>query len=383
MFTQRITRRSPQRPGITLLEVLFAIGVVAVGLLGVATLMPVALYYMGKANLLERARVAGETAMEDFHVYGMGRPGALVAYPASLGNNVALYDPRVSGEPFAIDPRFVAINGSSVNNTATESREAILFPYVGPPGPPAPQPAPNFTWPRMRRVSLRAFPESYNIAFSAMRSAHADAIFMSHDDLSFDIPADKTAPPIQRWSPSNAQRVSEDNFSWMATAVPRGTKTGAYCDEYTLSIVVFRARDATMEMNSSNERVVDVTSFDGGGVSGGEITVESDSLESLTLRTGDWLMLMGKYLVTDSQGNLSTSPVFQWYRVVGTNEPVTGSNKAWKREVTLHGADWPVGPTTYIPQSNQTRPVFAALVSNVVTVYEQSIRLDATSLWTP
>jgi hypothetical protein len=245
-------------------------------------------------------------------------------------------------------------------------------------------------------------------------------LFYSNDDLSFELPPDRNAPPDQIFGANNARRQYEGTMSWMATLVPRlditdpsepfvdgngngrwdstesytdsdgngqfdkGTEPG---DLYQLSIVVFDRRDSSMEMNAQNERVVNVALFHNNGLGGGDVTLGASTAEELELKPGQWLMLMATPhpMIANASTTLNFPGVslFRWYRVIDAeDEPrdVTGSVYPWERDVVLQGPDWPVAYFASLTSPAQ-RPTRVAVVSNVVAVYERTIRLEKSGLW--
>src|ERR1044072_289059 len=69
-----------RRPGVTILEVLFAILVTTVGLLGAVALFPVASAYARKARINDAAAYGGMTAFHEFDTRGMRRPDMWVGW---------------------------------------------------------------------------------------------------------------------------------------------------------------------------------------------------------------------------------------------------------------------------------------------------------------
>jgi type II secretory pathway pseudopilin PulG len=390
-----------KRRGISLLEVLFSVGVIAIGLLGVLAVIPLGLHQVGKGNVAERAARAGLNAVETFDVRGMRRPelwlyspGGRVQVPTSIP-----LPPHVpAGYSFAIDPRFVAANGSTVIGQQPYY-DARFFPYFSPldllvggqnPSLITLPHSQSTSFPRMIRLSLRSAP----VIGTQMGTLLADEVFVAQDELVFDRPDEKTLPPIQNFN-GNVKRLHDGNFSWMATLVPRMEFGGDFRNEYLLSIVVFHKRNRSMAMfvdeddsggfNAGDtpsyfERLVDVATFHATGYAGGDIMLRSLSLEDLELKEGDWLMLAG----SGGSGGVE-APVFKWYRVVATeNEPTFNSgNGTWERDATLQGSDWQ-RPEWHLPASNALfRPTQATLVSGVVAVYEKTVRLETSTLWIP
>ncbi|MDP6557418.1 MAG: hypothetical protein QGG71_22325, partial [Pirellulaceae bacterium] len=380
------------RCGISLLEVLFSIGVIAVGLLGVLAVIPLGLHQVGKGIVAERSARAGLNAVEKFDVMGMRRPelwlyspGGRVQVPTAIGTS-----PHVPvGYAFAIDPRFVAANGSTVV-TQPPYYDARFFPYfspidrtVGGQNPllitlPHPQ---NTSFPRMIRLSLRSAP----VIGTRMGTLLADEVFVAQDELVFDLPDEKNLPPVQNFN-GNVKRLYEGNFSWMATLVPRVDVGGVFRNEYLLSIVVFHKRDRSMAMfvdadgsggfsagdpPSYFERLVDVATFHATGYAGGDVALQSTALEDLELKEGDWIMLAG----SGGAGGIE-APEFKWYRVVATEREPTfiSASSRWQRDATLQGSDWQ-RPEWHLPSTAALfRPTQATLVTGVVAVYEKTVR---------
>lgn len=472
------------RRGVSLLEVLFSIGVIGIGLLGVIALYPLALGQIGTGMVADRSARAGQNAVEVFSARGMARPDQSLWFKnsattpatsedvdASIAEAVLLPDGTNTG--FLIDPMFVAVQRQS-NGSGYDAR---LFPYytrqtIPNPLPGNPPPYPTQFDPRLRRVTLR----SSATASTIMAAAQAELLFRSDDDLSFELPLDRNAPPEQIFGANNARRQYEGTISWMATLVPqldianlsepfvdsnsncewdpaesytdlngngqydgvpepftdsngngiwdpgesytdsngngqydpaepfidrngngkwdpaeaftdsngngrydRGTARG---DLYQLSIVVFDRRDSSMAMNAQNERVVNVALFHNGGLGGGDVTLGASTAEELDVKPRQWLMLMatpGPMIPRSAPcPNFPGVSLFRWYRVLDAEEAprnVPGSVYPWERDVVLQGPDWPVSYFASLTGPAQ-RPTRAALVSNVVAVYERSIQLE-------
>lgn len=238
-----------RRRAVSLLEVLFSIGIIAIGLAGVLALLPLGLYQMGKGNVADRSSRAGLNAVADFEIIGMGRPDTWIhadGTPVQSATKVAAAPHLPIGYSFCIDPRFIA---TAENQTATSHPvvvttapyfDARLFPYYSwsPPaassGLPLPPVAPpthlfnnlynttvapftqNPLQPRMIRISLRpATGQTLNIGPASVPGntpydlaarltlAHANRLFVSDDDLAFVVPQERDLLPRQvfPWKP--------------------------------------------------------------------------------------------------------------------------------------------------------------------------------------
>lgn len=384
------------RRAVTLLEVMFALGVIAIGLLSVMAVIPIGMNFVGQGTRADRVSRAGLDAVEDFKLRGMGRwdqwrlrngttvgdPSALPAplLPNGTANPVGL-PPILPGHglhtAFCIDPLFIAAHANT-NRTATLNPS--FFPYVVSGTSPLD--------PRMFRISLVA---NDPIADHIMTSAQAQGIFVAPDDLVFDIPEDKSLPPAPIFGAMPSRRQFEGRYSWMATLVPQIDASDTFRDMYTLSIVVFDGRDqsftlfndingnGTVDAGETSESIVSVAAFyDPYALGGGEVRLRGTAADATDVRRGDWLMLFG---VSASARNVT--PLFKWYKVVDADEGVTDVSTTgvgpWDRDVSLHGPDWPARLTPTL--GTGVTATQAALIKGVVAVYEKTIRLETTNLW--
>jgi len=413
--------------GVSLLEVLFAIVVTTVGLLGAIAIFPVASSRARQARINDAAAVAGRSAVHAFDARGMRRPDRWYAWNAA-GTPPQFVNKFAAGQAYCIDTRFLVRNTGWIT-TGGRTFYPEYFPYGSPLNPLGTPPLP-----RMERIAF--FPGTLdastppNLArdqfdrrnlftMVAGQPAYgrnlllADSIFVFDDDLAFvrpgrdevaglGLPADRTLPAIQLFDPLPAgggpgQRSTQGRFSWMATVVPK-TEPGAPSDECVLSIVVFhdRPNDLYLTTYASGgnenilERVVNVAFnvpglLSNDGTSGGEVllyvptsaipagplTPQEFATQRLKLRAGDWILLAGRFT-----GMISSTPFatdrFQWYRVAHVDPEVTyqpagfGLPERYERYATLVGQDWNVSLTSQ----------YATLIEGVVGVYEKTIRRE-------
>lgn len=429
--------RLPVHRGVTLLEVMFAIGIVAVGLLGVLIIVPLAGLRSTQGAIADSADRIGRSAIRAFDVYQMRRPDAWAQlYPGSLNYYPYPENPQTGLQPsswpspywpnqampwqcgFCIDPIYLA---SNTTNPATPGIQR--FPYFA----PSNLPTPGTPW--MLRVSLRTRPGAIDTStmpnpVPAMTISQAEQLFLGGDDLVFQLPSDRTLPSQQVfhgfWRASTnysmgtycqptvangwgyrvtsagtsgssepapwptvlgatimdgtvtwecrplVKRQWEGKFSWLATVVP---KRNYDSDTYVLSIVVFHRRDLALDA----ERMINVA-FNSNGYNGGDVVLQAAAADDLKMKEGEWLMLAG----TDSDV-VPYQYYFHWYRIqtadAGPEEVSTG---VWERHLTLFGADWP-GQDWATPVIDVCKAVWTP---GVVAVYEKTIRLETSSLWT-
>ncbi len=390
----RIADRSSCAPrGLSIIEVLFSMGIIAVGLLGVLTILPVAGVRTTRGLIRDTADRMGRNAIRQFDVRGMARPNTWTRYSPSEQTYRAI-PPWPSGHPihsrsFCIDPLFVATHAAR----ETEFAAIEYFPYYPPDHPDRDT--------RMQRISLQNFPG----VDTGMSLAAAMEIFSSQDDLVFDLPDDPTFPPLQNFSDLQTRRQAMGRFSWLATLTPKQHlqaiwDDGAtdYGDSYILSIVVFHDRDMSMNVEDpdpentlwetygpANERVLDVL-IPHMGFAGGDVVLRTRPdrpLQDLDIRPGNWVMLSTRIPTTPEHLHF-----FRWYHVVGADGGVDlapGGEEGegpWERNVSLHGSDWDlfVGLVDEFPYANLRTQ--ATVLNNVVAVYEKTVRLETSSLWT-
>lgn len=349
------------RRGVSILEVLFAILVTVIGLLGVVAIFPVASMMARKGRMKDAVAVASMTAIHQFDTQGMRRDAGWMAW-----NNAAMppayqaYSAQF-GESYCIDPRMLAANGTGGANAAR------IFPYVA---------QASVDDPRMLRITL-------NGGNGVMGKLQADTLFTFEDDLNYDRPADRSLEPGQIFdmlpsaSTTPSKRQSEGHMSWMATLVPKVDRYSLTTDgQYVLSIVVFFDRPADMTVgDAEHERILSVsTPLAGGGVTGGEVLLTAGTEAELKIRPDDWIMLAGSFRHTvdnpAGSGNPRYIGVFRWYRVVDCEPQATfnGGTGNWERYVTLYGQDW--------DSSLMASSLRAVVVDGVVGVYEKTVTLE-------
>ncbi len=344
-----------RRRGVSILEVLFAIGVMGIGLLGVTAVLPVALSQVSKGLIKDRAARLGTNSVETFQTSMMANPNNWVWYDSTNNTLKSVGSPAITGNAYLIDPLLFARYYSRLNPTPSSS--AAVFPFGTP-----------ITFPRMWRVGI-----TKAAGLGLITGAHADQIFIANDDLVFGKPEEKTLPPNQEFG-DGYRRQMEGSFSWFATVAPKYVASGSFSEFkslYILSVVVFHKRDASYQLINANERMVGVT-FNGGGFGGGEVTFQAASIDDVLVKPGSWVLLMADTSVAGS------TDMFRWYRVADTGADTVANGPNFDLEVTLDGPDWPAAA---LASNSPAIPTYATVVANVVGVYEREIRLEDSSLW--
>jgi len=233
-----------RRQGITLLEVLISIGILSVGLASVLALLPAGGSQARKAMVDDRRSTLGENALADCQAKGF-------LNPANWSG--------ASAPPVMIDPI-----GQSLN--------------------------------------VQAVPEGMTLISvnGLSSSALADFAFRGTDDLVFTIPDNEDLAPVPAIQ-ADARRLTEGNFSWLATIVPMTTGSSPF---YRLSAVEFYRRSFDTSPNSSSLQI-------SGSFAGPSATISvSPTLpfDKDTLKT--FFPTGGVVLVTTSTSS------FQWRRIL-------------------------------------------------------------------
>jgi Tfp pilus assembly protein PilV len=313
------TRHPTPRSGLSLTEVLIAMGILTLGLLGVASVFPVGSYYMQKAEIADKGSAIAQSVMNDIMARGMLNPRSwymTVPFPTkstpnawnttfpSDGNPVrpgtftrsvgaALSDAsnqsaaatdrtllsRQLGSAYVIDPlgaSLMAFKNAPPTQKVTHgpvgvfpaaAYNAFLSGYYA----SYPQSAwiawavgaEGYVWP-IRRVTFRN-----PISGLQMDPVMAEHFFRGNDDLSFDFPARDDRPAIQTWDKGNTGGVEvplarkwAGDYSWIVSVVPTtnaardGMATNPEGFAYDVSVVVFYKRALPDSADNSYQSLV-------------------------------------------------------------------------------------------------------------------------------
>ena len=430
------------RRGLSIIEVMFAIGIAIVGLLGVIALIPVGTYHAERSLTSDSATRIGQSAQREFILRGYTSPDmwrgdfvngdsptgatgwfpflapsasskttymgfpltpAASSFSYATGNtwvnansaNQGFWNVPRGMHAFCIDPLLIATQ--TANHTVQASNRLVRFPYYL---DDASTTGSGQNYPRMRRISVATAPTVFpnpavlanaNDLTGPITLAHANSIFVSHDDLALQIDeADKSVDPTPQMIEEPAavnpavpiKQQYQGQYSWMATLAPKVGASNSASELYILSIVVFKQRSLTLpaptDTTLPTERVVDFEVTSNGSTGSIEVQLAADpsinaafTPEYLSLSQGDWVLL---------QGATPAIPYFRWYQVLGTGgDAKADGNGRWQRYVTLQGPEWL--PATYPVVANPPTHGQMVIVDGIVGVYQKTIRLETTSLW--
>ncbi len=374
-----------KRPGITLLEVLFAMLVGTIGLLGAISLLPVAIEQANKGREADAQVIVGEAAVNEFKVRGCYLPDLWVVWD---GANFLNFNGQAGA--------WQSHNGTAASPSTSPPQQAAAFCYdpLGVanylPGTPAyaqfPYSRPTLNIfpsgvraPVMIRAGMAQFAMNAGVLdvarpYQSVSRQFAETVCFSSDELRLERPEEATSPAITTFDELNMrpETVPDRQFSWFATMCP---KTDGQSDEYVLSIAVVHRRPLPpFTPDPLGERVSGITVYD--GITGGDAVLHGATEADVAVRNGDWIMLVGTTNTTPGAGVTAEDPQarFSWYKVISSEATATQTSTSpenWDREITLYGPDWTV-PTT------QT---YAVLMTGVTAVFERTIRVQRTSLW--
>lgn len=386
--------RRRNRAGITVTEALASIGVAAVGLFAVLAVIPFAARQAESGLDLDIGVTIGKNAFHDFDVRGMGNVSnwRLPYVPGSPSQNnftpAAAFWP---GKAVVIDPLYLTNNWPLIDVTVSDpatNPEVAAFPFPDYHTDPS---KPDYA---INRINLAALGVPYDYS-------KADSVFRSMNELEFELPVDDLDLPLQKFKRDGTvvmDRQYEGEITWMAMVVPdTNDATGVNPHMYRLYVIVFKNRQMNYRTgNASGEAVYSATvSGNGTGVGGGDFdfdlidTSADEPVSGLSnqlvaddyLNAGDWVLLTD-YTQTRDNGlgipeTVSVGTNWRWYRIRRVD--VTGEANRNGCQVTLAGPDWTGDVDSFnFPGIRSAR---AIVMSNVIAVYEKTIRIEYDSIW--
>ncbi len=428
---KRFSIRASHRPGMTVLEVLFAIGIAIVGLLGIASLLPLAGRNAGDSVRTAEAQALAHQWNDDLLVRDIVNPANWQFYhdytvsgmtlgwnswgnlPTSRNQYNNSLRP-INKQAVCIDPNFMTSRdlGSKLVNFSPGANSCLwyrpsVFPYYLDTYNPAVDPvytvsaqssyAYALDQPRMVRVALGS-------STAILSSRAVQQLFSSLDDLAIDTEAnDKSVPATRNLTAgtgtlTNAKMTNNGNYTWLATLVPTDTLLNVdSVDSALLSVVVIHKRDLIyfdpttppsrgsqpdIEDKPQGERLFNVSvknstgAFRGGHA--GTVTLSASDGVSNVIHVGDWLMLARNRRVLDPiTGNptttpVTTIPVYRWYRVISVDDSPDLYPNA-----TVPDGYWErdvvlEGPD-WVFDTTGANPTTATYIPGAVAVYERMI----------
>jgi hypothetical protein len=429
MFARSIKRAAlSHRSGVSLLEVLMSIGIVGIGLIGVAALIPVAHEYAMKAVIRDRAAELGQRAFREFKLRGFDQPGTLSNpfwFHPMAGSPWGIFytlapPPPPNLPPPNFEPERLVVQSYCFDPVHIASRLSAgsALPLVA----QFPENSGAFYVPRVTALSSRleklypaAFPNVRLTALSSSLAAgnknlwpiiqpwQAETICTLREDLIYQAPEDRNQSSFQEFRsvdhdgrPATPDarnvRLNEGNFSWMATLVPDvelrydllGTPF-AYrrTDNYLLSIAIFHRR----VVNDSLKPVQEIIAPVGPPGIGASLTMAPMGATSKELhlapttynadqgatfgelRPGVWI-IVGQ--------NFAGVHTLKWMKVTSQAQETPPDSGSYLLTVTGSDLNFFMMSSTGTPSPI---PTYVIYVRDVVHVYEKTIRLQTSSAY--
>jgi len=325
------TATPSRRRGLSLLEVLVSIAILPIGLLAVASLIPIGKLAMTETNKSDRTGMCGRAGLREVKVRRMLDPNSW------LSSMPLPFNPDV---PFVIDPLGYA-NFSSAPSEWT---------HVG------------GSTSSIQRISLG------NVA---------SEVFRWQDELTYVLPKDMNPPQAGDRPQPVAGNQNEGNFSWFLTVsrVPSDhivdPSTGttlfdvpwAQRRQFSVAVVVCWKRAFTTGNNDPNAGETTVSNVTCDSPTGyGGIGIQYSNSTVLP-RENQWVLLYSE--------NPTTHAIIQatWYRVV------SAGNNGTNTRVSLVGPDWN-------GDGNGGTGATLVVVKGVTGVYTTTVQLDNDAIWT-
>ncbi|TWU45524.1 hypothetical protein Q31b_06980 [Novipirellula aureliae] len=406
---------SRRRLAVTLIEVVFSIGVILIGLVGLMSILPLAGHRAQDSIDFSVGAAVADSVADEILARDLISSGTL-----ALADGITAFTrttQNVGGtdfvfvEPFCVDPLLIADRPIQTESgtPSSGSFNAAVFPMFGAVSDPLLNPSTANSLattgfanqPRMARLGLPALGLTANQRLEVART-----LVERFDDINFVRPKDRSLPASLNGltAVSNGvefgRSVPTGEYSWIVTVDPDQTSRYA-----SMSVVVLRNRDRVTEFpnddtvepasNIQSERLAYVANsvgFTGG--SGGQVTLLWTGNITPNLRSNDWVMLSRTLRPTTSPASpLAQRQVHRWYRVVSTDAEAqrlvptsdtevdgitvpsssgrTGT-EVWKRTVMLSGPDWAFDAS---PHSGGNFATYATIMDGVVSVTERTISL--------
>ncbi len=294
-LAQQRNLRLSSRQAISVVEVMFAMMVAVVGLLGIASVLPLAARNARESNNFNFVHAAANTWFQEFSTRGLNdysgwkalqdyQVGAVDPQFVSLAHSAAVtstystvtsqtrnrmwahqsicIDPYFYTDPVVASDISAAVTSAAIPFAANHlSFRPAVFPYYQDGHNPVTDAfAPAFPWPdqpRMIRVTLDA-PMAPAGKLRQVNREFAQNLFTANDDFSMyvdekqsDVPAIRLFSTLAAPATGFAKAVSDRKYSWMATLSPRepipslitSTTVSDIQTEHSLSIVIFEGRD--------------------------------------------------------------------------------------------------------------------------------------------
>ena len=325
--------------GITLLEVLIAMGILTVGLSSVALLIPAGRSQAVKASIYDRSSTLASNATADLVNRGFLRTEELVPNPSLANSRILIYDPLFSG---AWGPTATFVNlRDDASTSAASTTQLAVTPRAG---------------------------------GTAISSVAADILFRSEDDPIYAVPDnDPDAPPMPGWSAdtaagTNGRRAFDGTYSYLATLETGELNPPFWISgrQATLTVVVFHRRDPSTPP----------LAFE--AVNGLWVSPQDSAGNPAALPDGDTIrdtVQPGSMVLWTNPA--ATPPQYRWYRsllVTDQSNPVDGVRMG----ISCEGSDPPLDNDG---DASTPSPFRLYVLPGAVAGWQVPVALEGSSEW--
>jgi len=357
--TAPVTWRARLRRGISLLEVLFAVFILSMGMLGLGALIPVGNFQVSQGLRADHAAACARAAFRQIEARGMLNPKLWRNKPGNPPSFIA--SNSAQWPTFMLDPLFLVRGGEDI------------YPRSGGQAP---------TMGRLTLVDMQHSPDNI-LRLQAI--ARAESVFRWRDDLRGGVNGERPVFMVDNGDLSIS--AHEGNYSWMAMISPSlqestvaaklGNPAQAKRLMYNVAVIVFYKREVEPDGNDREfpRNVRQIVPEEGGfNPTTLTLTLDTKLLEDVKIVPGQWIMLSHRLNNDPSVGG--TIPYHRWYRVAAAGNRFRSASDAYNIpiHVQLEGPPWPVGAIDESLRSI-TRPA-VTIHQGVVGVYERTMEFD-------
>ena len=428
-----------KQPGVTIVEVMFAIGVVVMGLMGIAALIMVAGAQLTQGLKADGMSNLGLNAVEELDMRYLRRQDRLVRFI-----NETFVKPQFANqkiEAYCIDPYFIArqVRNRTLKKGQNQTQRSLAIAQLSSfPGILIPTPnldylvaMPRMTIARPITDNILNDPNIYdptpykstgwpvgygNGVRFIMNELQAQEIFTSKDNLAMRSSDTDTELPQQVWfedrstplanSPRVTDKIDNDHDGTVDEAdeafvkrIGFGDMAGLGATEFSWMATVTPNRFGVMNQGNlvgelNDQYLISIVVFHNRVLDQNNATRETqERVLKVTLRgngfgggevrlssiNSDALDLKHGDWVMLSADSL-IGPQFRWYRITFVDDEVQSYNGNFFRDATLQGPDW--NRSEWINKNHPYyRPTHATFVPHVIGVFEKTVRMETTSLY--
>lgn len=354
------------RRGISLLEVLFAVFILSMGMLGLGALIPVGNFQVSEGLRADHAAACARSAFREIEARGLLNPAL---WKHNSGNAPAFISGGQAQWPtFMLDPlaRVRGVDGT--------------YPYAG------------ANAPTMGRMTLPGMLPNSDTTEQLKAISLAEAVFRWRDDL---VGGEEGERPryLGGGNPDTAAPTAlapfTGDYSWMAMITPSLVDSTAAVtltsnltkrQFFTVAVVVFNKRDLAVEGNREPARNLVQILPDSFNADALALMLPDSTAEEARIVPGQWIMLSHRIQNGTDVGG--TMPFHRWYRVVSVGTRNLGKGSPFGRiHVQLDGPPWPSALIdTSLRPANQPA---VTIHQGVVGVYERTMEFNPNALTTP